>query len=223
MFITTCLKFYFPYCSFYISKTTLIKTPHLYCPFHLVCHWDFTQMTLRKSIVTMHKIQQEPVIMRLILFISLITVPLLFCCQCGDYFLFMCSAFLLRWFWATERIVCECIKLDGKVCSLWLFIISHCQYNVPHFIKKFVLEQIPGIFCFHCALWWSLLFIDSALTFEPYFSNMLNLPFISLKMWIACIFTLQAVTALEEVICVNCSIYPQETLLSVEQTQLYNV
>lgn len=64
--------------------------------------------------------------------------------------------------------------------------------------------------------------IDSALTFEPYISNVLNLPFISLKMWISCIFTLQTVTALEEVSCVNCSIRPQETLLSVEQTQLYH-
>lgn len=134
MFVTTCLKFYFPYCSFCISKTTLIKNPRLYCPFCLVCHWDSTQMTLRKCIVTMRKIQQQPVIMRLIWFISWIMVPLLFCCQCCDYFLFMCSANLLRWFWVTERIFCECVKLDENVCSLWLFTISRCQYNVPHFI-----------------------------------------------------------------------------------------
>lgn len=85
-------------------------------------------------------------------------------------------------------------------------------------LNKFQASSVLIVLCDDLCL-----FIDSALTFEPYFSNMLNLPFISLKMWISCIFTLQAVTALEEVSYVNCSIHPQETLLSVEQTELYNV
>lgn len=38
MFITTFLNFSFLNYSSYIGKNTLIKIPHLYCPFHLLCH-----------------------------------------------------------------------------------------------------------------------------------------------------------------------------------------
>jgi len=110
------------------------------------------------------------------------------------------------------------------MCTLYVFfLISQYQYNDSHFFWNFVLEQIPGFFFSHCALWWSLPFHWFSTYLWALLFKYVKFAFYQLKMWISCIFTLQAVTAVEEVSCVNCSIYPQETLLSVEQTQLYNV
>lgn len=97
MFITKFLKFYFPYCSSCTRKIHTNKIPHSYFPFYRLCHWDSTQMAPRKGNATMHKIHQETAIIRLILFIPLITVLFLSGSQYWDNFLFMFSDSLLIW------------------------------------------------------------------------------------------------------------------------------